>query len=105
MQTNIKKGTYIRLSEFHSKSKKDVTEWTEEIRRVATVNNWRATRIYTIIAAYLKDTAADYFKEVRGNVQQWDGGNAANNLKDLLIAQFVSDSTKDIWYSDYLNCW
>src|SRR6266540_1601825 len=32
------------------------------------------------------------------------GENAANNLKDLLIERFASDSTKDVWYGDYLNC-
>ncbi len=32
------------------------------------------------------------------------GGNATNNLRDLLIERFASDSTKDVWYGDYLNC-
>ena len=57
-----------------------------------------------IVAAYLKGAVADYYEEESANITGWAGGNAANNLKDLLIAQFVSDSIKDVWYGDYLNC-
>ncbi len=31
-------------------------------------NNWRDGQIYTIIAAYLKKVATNYYEEVRGNV-------------------------------------
>ncbi len=68
-------------------------------------NNWRNAWIYTIVTAYLREATANYFEEEKVNINGWVGENAANNLKDLLIAQFTSDSTKDVWYSDYLNCW
>ncbi len=67
-------------------------------------NNWRDARIHTIIAAYLRETVTDYYEEEKININGWAGGNTANNLRDLLIARFASDSTKDVWYSDYLNC-
>ncbi len=54
--------------------------------------------------AYLRGAAADYYEKVRANINQWDEGNAANNLKNLLITRFALASTKDIWYGDYLNC-
>ncbi len=57
-----------------------------------------------IVAAYLKGAAADYYEEESANITGWAGENAVNNLKDLLIARFVSDSIKDVWYGDYLNC-
>ena len=78
--------------------------WAEEVERVATTNNWRAARIHMIVAAYLKGAAADYYEEESANINQWVGENTANNLKDLLINWFTSDSAKDIWYGDYLNC-
>ena len=58
------------------------------------------------MAVYLKGAAADYYEEERaaGNINQWSGGNAANNLRDMLIAQFAITSNKDVWYEDYLNC-
>src|SRR6266508_4084299 len=104
MQTNARKDTYAKLSEYHDKSGEDVMAWCEEIERVATANNWRATQVHIIIAAYLKEVIADYYEEERANVNGWAGGNAANNLKDLLIVRFASDSAKDVWYGDYLNC-
>ncbi len=85
MQTNAREGTYAKLSEYHGKSEEDVIAWCEKVKRVAMINNWRATRIYTIIAAYLKEAAADYYKEESINITRWVGGNADNNLKDLLI--------------------
>ena len=85
MQTNVREGTYAKLSEYYGKSEEDVIVWCEEVKRVAMINNWRAARIYTIIAAYLKEAAADYYKEESINITRWVGGNADNNLKDLLI--------------------
>ncbi len=76
----------------------------EEVERVATVNNWRAAHIHTIVAAYLKGAAVNYYEEESPNVTGQAGENAANNLKDLLIVRFASDSAKDVWYDDYLNC-
>jgi len=104
MHTNAKEGTYARLSEYHGKSGEDVMAWCEEVDRVAAANNWRDARIHTIVAAYLRGAAADYYEEERVNINGWTGGNAANNLRDLLIDRFASDSTKDVWYGDYLNC-
>src|SRR6266540_6673443 len=104
MHTNAKEGTQARLSEYHGKSGEDVMAWCEEVDRVAAANNWRDARIHTIVAAYLRGAAADYYEEQRVNINGWTGGNAANNLKDLLIERFASDSTKDVWYGDYLNC-
>src|SRR6266542_606739 len=104
MHTNAKEGTYARLSEYHGKSGEDVMVWCEEVDRVAVANNWRDARIHTIVAASLRGAAADYYEEQRGNITGWTGGNAANNLKDVLIERFASDSTKDVWYGDYLNC-
>ncbi len=72
--------------------------------RVATANNWRDARVHTIVTAYLRGAATDYYEEQRVNINRWTGGNATNNLRDLLIERFVSDSTKDVWYSNYLNC-
>ncbi len=57
-----------------------------------------------IVAVYLREAATDYYEKIRANVNQWNGGNATNNLKDLLKERFASASTKDIWYGDYLNC-
>jgi len=96
MQTNVREGTYAKLSEYHGKSRENVMAWCEEVERVATANNWGAARIYTIVAAYLRGAAADYYEEKRVNVNGWAEGNAANNLKDLLIARFTSDSVKDV---------
>ncbi len=39
-----------------------------------------------IIAAYLREVAADYYEEESVNITGWAGRNAANNLKDLLVA-------------------
>ncbi len=74
------------------------------MERVAEANNWRTAQIYTIVVAYLKGAAANYYEEKCANINVWTNGNASNNLKDLLMAQFTSNSTKNIWYSDYLNC-
>ena len=87
---------YAKLSEYHEKSRKDVMVWCEEVDRVAMANNWRDTRVHTIIAAYLRGAAVDYYEEQRVNINDWTGGNAANNLRDLLIERFASDSTKDV---------
>jgi len=66
------------------------------VKRVAEVNNWRDARVHMIVAAYLRGAAADYYEEERANINGWAGGNVANNLKDLLIIRFASDSTKDV---------
>src|SRR6266542_7005804 len=65
IQTNVKKGTHARLSEYHGKSREDVIVWYEEVERVAEANNWRAVRIHTIVIAYLKGVTADYYEEKR----------------------------------------
>ncbi len=104
MQTNTREGTYAKLSEFHEKSGEDVMAWCEEVDRVAVANNWRAGWIHTIVAAYLKGVAADYYEEEVGNITSWIGENAANNLKNFLVIWFALKSIKDIWYDDYLNC-
>ena len=67
-------------------------------------NNWRDVQIHTIVAAYLRGAVVDYYKEEKININGWARGNVTNNLRNLLIARFVSDSTKDVWYGDYLNC-
>ena len=85
-QTNVREGTHARLSEYHGKSEEDIIVWCEEVKRVAEANNWRAARIHTIIAAYLKGAVADYYEEEHANINAWVDRNAANNLKDLLIA-------------------
>ncbi len=56
------------------------------------------------MAVYLKGAVVNYYEEERVNINEWAERNAANNLKDLLIEQFTLDSTKDVWYDDYLNC-
>src|SRR6266540_6725744 len=94
MQINAREGAYTKLSEYHGKSGEDVMAWYEEVDRVTTANNWRDAQIHTIVAAYLRGAAADYYEEQRININGWTGGNAANNLKDLLIERFASDSTK-----------
>src|SRR6266542_2097318 len=104
MHINVKEGTYAKLSEYHGKSGEDVMAWCEEVDKVALANNWRDVCIHTIIAAYLRGAAADYYEEEKTNINGWSGGNAANNLRDLLVDRFTLDSTKDVWYSDYLNC-
>ncbi len=38
------------------------------MRRVAIANNWRDTHIHIIIVAYLKRTAADYYKEIQNAI-------------------------------------
>jgi len=86
MQTNAREGIHARLSEFHEKSKEDIMAWCKKVDRIATTNNWRVGRIYTIVAAYLKGAATDYYKEESENMTDWSGENVANNLKDLLIA-------------------
>ena len=70
---------------------------------MAAANNWRDVQIHTIVAAYLRGVATDYFEEEKTNINDWSEGNAVNNLRDLLIERFASDSTKDVWYGDYLN--
>src|SRR6266498_4133244 len=92
MHTNAKEGTFARLSEYHGKSGEDVMAWCEEVDRVAAANNWRDARIHTIVAAYLKGAAADYYEEEKLNINGWAEENAANNLRDLLIARFTLDS-------------
>ncbi len=89
MQTNVREGTYVKLSEYHGKSREDVIVWYEEVKRVAIANNWKDTQVYTIIAAYLKEAAADYYEEESANITGWARGNAVNNLKDLLIVRFA----------------
>jgi len=96
MHTNAREGILAKLSEYHGKSGEDVMAWCEEVDRVATANNWRDGRIHTIVAAYLRGAAADYYEEEKVNINGWAGGNAANNLRDLLVARFASDSTKDV---------
>ena len=85
-QTNAKEGIHARLSEYHGKSKEDVIAQCKEIERVAEANNWRVALIHTIIAAYLREAAADYYEEKHVNINAWADGNVANNLKDFLIA-------------------
>ncbi len=104
MHINVKEGTYAKLSEYHGKSGEDVMVWCEEVDRVASANNWRDTRIHTIVAAYLRGAVTDYYEEEKININGWTGGNVANNLRDLLVNRFASDSTKDVWYGNYLNC-
>src|SRR6266540_498222 len=104
MHANARESVNAKLTEYHGKSEEDVMAWCEEVDRVAAANNWRDARVHTIVAAYLRGAAADYYEEERVNITSWSGGNAANNLRDLLIDRFASDSTKDVWYGDYLNC-
>src|SRR6266542_4251527 len=68
MHTNAKEGTYARLSEYHGKSGEDVMAWCEEVDRVASANNWKDARVHTIVAAYLRGAAADYYEEQRVNI-------------------------------------
>src|SRR6266540_6843351 len=65
MQTNVREGTYAKLSEYHGKSGEDNMAWCKEVDRVATANNWRDARVHTIIAAYLRGVATDYYEEQR----------------------------------------
>ena len=104
MHANAKEGTLAKLSEYHGKSGEDIMVWCEEVDKVAIANNWRDARIHTIVTAYLRGAAADYYEKEKLNINGWSGGNAANNLRDLLVNRFASDSMKDVWYSDYLNC-
>ncbi len=52
--------------------------------------------IHIIVVAYLREAAVDYYKKIKNAIIQQAKGNAIANLKDLLIIQFASDSTKDI---------
>ncbi len=68
MQTNAREGTYVKLSEYYGRSGEDVMAWCEEVERVTMANNWRDTRIHTIVTAYLRGAAADFYKEERVNI-------------------------------------
>ena len=68
MQTNARKDTYAKLSEYHGKSGEDVIAWCEEVERVAIANNWKDARIHMIVAAYLREVTADYYEEERANI-------------------------------------
>ena len=66
---NIRKNYHAKLSEFHGKSRENVIEWCEEVKRVAIVNNWKDICIYTIVAAYLREAAANYYEKMKGTVR------------------------------------
>ena len=68
MQTNAKEGTYAKLSEYHGRSEEDIMAWYKEVDKVTTANNWRDTRIHTIVAAYLRGVAVDYYEEQKVNI-------------------------------------
>ena len=104
MHANIREGTNAKLSEYYGRSGEDVMAWCEEVDRVAAANNWRDAHVHNIVTAYLRGAVADYYEEEKLNINGWSGGNATNNLRNLLIDRFASDSTKDVWYGDYLNC-
>ena len=56
------------------------------MERVAEANNWRAAQVHMIMTAYLRGAAIEYYEEEHTNINIWADENAANNLKDLLIA-------------------
>ena len=68
MQTNAREGMYAKLSKYHGKSGENVMAWCEEVDRVAMANNWRDARIHTIVAAYLRGAAVNYYEEEKVNI-------------------------------------
>ena len=55
--------------EFHSKSRENITKWCKEVKRVATVNNWKDICFYTIVAVYLRGAIADYYEKIKDVVR------------------------------------
>ena len=79
---NSREGTHARLSEFYGKSREDVTEWIEKVRRVIIANNWKDNWVHIIVAVYLKGAVTDYYEKIRDNVVRL-------KIKDLIIKHII----------------
>ena len=64
----LRKYSTAKANYFYSKAEKDVEEWFAEIDRMIEANNVTNRRRVAVAAAYLRDTAAEWYKADKANI-------------------------------------
>ena len=84
---------------YYGKAGEDVEEWLAEIDRIIEANNVANRRRVAVAAAYLKDTAAEWYEADKANINRYVDNNAGSFIRRIR-AWFTSDAQKDQWYAE-----
>ncbi|RIB30064.1 hypothetical protein C2G38_2153636 [Gigaspora rosea] len=74
-RSSSKETNHVRIKCFFSTEDEDPIEWFDDFERAAEANNWNGDRRLQIASGYLKEAAADWYKEERINISYWKTGS------------------------------
>ncbi len=91
---SLKEYSTAKANFFYSKAGEDVEEWLAKINWIIETNNVTLGRRVVIVAAYLRNTAADWYEADKANITQYADRNVMSFIKQIKV-KFTSDVQKD----------
>ena len=80
----------VKVREFYGRDEENPVEWIEEFNRIADANNWKNDRKLLIAAAYLRETAAEWYEDDKENILQWDKMGKNDSFEERFIEKFLT---------------
>src|SRR6266540_1378752 len=79
---------------YYDKAGEDIEEWLAKIDRMIEANNVADGRRVAVVAAYLRDVAAEWYEADKANITRYTNNNARSFIRQIR-ARFTSDAQKD----------
>ena len=70
---------------FYGKAEEDVEEWLAEIDRMIEANNVADGRRVAVVAAYLKDTIAEWYEMDKANINRYTDNNVRSFIRQIRV--------------------
>ncbi len=80
----------VKINYYYGKAREDVEKWLAEINQIIKTNNMIVERKITVVAAYLRDIAANWYKVNKNNIIQYADEVEGSFIKWIKV-RFISD--------------
>src|SRR6266498_5848020 len=88
----------VKANYYYGKAGEDVKEWLAKIDQMIEVNNVADGRRMAVVAAHLRDVAAEWYETDKANITRYIDNNAESFIRRIR-ARFTSNAQKDQWYA------
>ena len=92
-----KEQSIAQVLKFHRYGNENPTEWAKKFDAACLTNNQKAARQKDIVESFLDRPAFQQFDENYQTFGQWYQAEAANNIRDVLIAKYTTIAMRNKW--------
>ncbi|RIB30630.1 hypothetical protein C2G38_2152082 [Gigaspora rosea] len=90
----LKENNLVKVKYFYGTDDKDPFEWLDDFEKVAKANNWTEERRVKIASGYLKEIAAEWYKENKEVIKYWNvkGENEEEQKKTVAAPKNLTEA-------------